>query len=656
MNIIKIFFFLISFYIMLTACETGVPEKVIHNTIVPQNTLLNKSLLRHIDRLQVEELQRFDIVSRLPFCRNSRFQSCITPAQTQDADIDIDRSLFVHDVATLTGANFSLNRTLGQMASQVVTTAPGTTALSIFKQFWDTQNASPGVTGTANPHCDDDSGRVNGYPYSCRSEGNEAVGTDAQVQTKMDLYTPVALINRLDLAHQGWRNCGEYRIIYGKQTTTAGRNFIIFEAVLPNPKPGCRSGCIKVAEFWKSLSAIASASERAIKLSEFFYDGLPGYRPVVHVDHYSTRGAGSTYGSSGSGQIRTNQFITRNWALREFKTVLDCGSTPCKFQIVPTMVKVNPHKELWRAGLTGEYAARANSFQSNVLGQIPSLARNSLMDISYSVALDHNAAQSISDGPSHEDYLGEYNAGTGAFKTNFRLNSEAQFDAIGVMLSDEKIIRRALTQTCAGCHEPRTFGLTNPDSIGAVITPTSGITDRWPSSLVPGFVHISESPSSGVFFLSPALTDHFLPARKQFFLAQLNRTRCSCNFCFPFTERILLDKIQFIQEEIDRQFAMRIEELITKMRVTKSNHTRMDLQKHLDKLMLERDIQFENKLKANRIKSPVISLKPQALNLTASKQAKGNLKMEQRLRQKEIMAILKKEPPRRTVTGSFRVH
>src|SRR5439155_17228771 len=115
--------------------------------------------------------------------------------------------------------------------------------------------------------------------------------------------------NRLDLAHQGWRNCGEHRIIYGKRGSGISKNLIIFEAVLPNPRPGCREGCVPVAEFWKSLSAIDDPVARAQQLELFYYTGLSVFRPVVHVDHYSSKGVTGAYGSSGSGQIRTNQFL-----------------------------------------------------------------------------------------------------------------------------------------------------------------------------------------------------------------------------------------------------------------------------------------------------------------------------------------------------------
>ncbi|MEO8631095.1 MAG: hypothetical protein ABI612_23800, partial [Betaproteobacteria bacterium] len=392
-----------------------------------------------------DELRRIGIVNRLPFFPIPRPFPCPVPPPTTDADIDPHRSLFVHDRATLDGADFTLGRTLGQIASQVVPVVPGTTPVSIFKQLWDTQNAAPGTTSGA--HCTDNAGTVNGFPIQCpRAEGQQSAGTPTQVQIALDSYKVLALVNRLDLAHEGWRNCGEYRIIYGKPEPGFQRNLIIFEAVLPNPRPGCREGCVRVAQFWKSLSAIADPSARAAKLEQFFYSGLPGFRPVVHVDHYSSKGVTGAYGASGSGQIRTNQFLGFPWVLKEFKTVIDCGTTPCNFSITPIMVKVNPFGELWNedvANAAGPRQLLAQNFQASVIANVSTLADAALMKIGYSVALDHDAGESVSLPPALIDqYLQQFNAATGATNT-FRTAIAAGAGAHG--LTADQIVNRALT-------------------------------------------------------------------------------------------------------------------------------------------------------------------------------------------------------------------
>src|SRR5262249_53783931 len=148
---------------------------------------------------------------------------------------------------------------------------------AVFTDLWDTQN--PKVPPIASPgplHCDDAAspvpgpglGGLNGYPVHCRpADGAQA----ASAATEIDKYRPIALVKRLDLAHEGWRNCGEHRIVYGRtDSSTLHRDFIIFEAVLPNPKPGCRSACKPVMEFWAGLSSV-TAAQRRDKLAAFYY-------------------------------------------------------------------------------------------------------------------------------------------------------------------------------------------------------------------------------------------------------------------------------------------------------------------------------------------------------------------------------------------------
>jgi hypothetical protein len=95
---------------------------------------------------------------------------------------------------------------------------------------------------------------------------------------------------------------------------------LIFEAVLPNPTPDLGlEGCRPVAEFWANLSTIDDPNVRATALADFYFTGLPGFPPVVTIEHYVT------------GQIRTNMFIEPLWQLREFKLVHRCSNPkrPC---------------------------------------------------------------------------------------------------------------------------------------------------------------------------------------------------------------------------------------------------------------------------------------------------------------------------------------
>ena len=639
-----------------------------------------------LDRL---ELKRFEALNQLEFTPRPfppgippRFPMfCWRPTATPPSAIDPHRSLFVHDRATLDAASptfiadFSLNRTLTQIASQVSAIVPGTTAVSIFRQFWDTQNAAPGLT--SGPHCSDNGSTINGFPITCpRNEGQEASGTDVDIQNRIADYKVLALVNRLDLAHKGWRNCGEHRIVYGKRGSAPSKNMIIFEAVLPNPRPGCREGCVPVAEFWKSLSTINDAVMRAQKLDTFYYSGLPGFRPVVHVNHYSANGVTSSYGSSGSGQIRTNQFLQtpasfQPWLLKEFKTVIDCGALPCTFAIVPIMVKVNPHGPLWNEDNTDP---RAVDFRADTLAQTPMLASTSLMGIGYGVDLTNDAGQSMSlPGTGFvDDYSGQMNSATAA---TFRAAL-----ATGSLTADQ-MASRGLTQSCAGCHMPRTFRLDQPGSIGTVTTPIgspSPTVDSWPNVVTAGFVHVDVMPASvrpelaanpaafGAGLgqeISPALLDFFLPERKNFLIGQLNSSRCICINRFQFLDASKRHRAIEIRSTVERQFEPRFEALerrIVELEAIPAGERDLStLSEERAELLLERDKALTAELERNGIKLPdaeLLDLKPQAMRLKAASAATGDARHQWALRVEEVNQTLRQEPARRTVTGSFRVH
>jgi len=629
--------------------------------------------------LDQNERRRLEIVSSLTFTPrpflpgpsgSKKPKICLAPPFTPAAVIDPHRSLLVHDSGTLSGADFSLNRTLTQIASQVVP-VPGTTATTIFRQLWDTQNAASTGT-TPGPHCDDAGGTVNGFPINCpRNEGSEAFGTTAVIAAKIIQYQPLALVNRLDLAHQGWRNCGEYRIIYGRNDPAGGRNFIIFEAVLPNPKPGCREGCLQVAEFWKSLSTINNAVTRAKELEKFFYAGLQPYRPVVHVDHYSALGVSTGYGSSGTGQIRTNQFMQTGgpapWLLKEFKTVIACGTGPCTFHIVPIMVKVNPYGPLWNED---DPHPLGPAFRANTAApvQLARLSSSELMKIGYEVDLDHDAGQSMSlPGVGFvDDYLGQMNSATA---TGFR----ALLGAGPAALTADQIANRALAQSCVGCHAPVAFGIILAGSIGTVTTPAGVVPatiDSWPDAVWGGFVHVdSNSPSvrpelsgnSAVFgagfgqVISPALLDFFLPDRKNFLVAQLNAPRCACvPIHFDFFPYRIRNEALAILAATDHQFAAKLDAIDQRALESAAmpEEKRVEpgqLLREREEVLAQRDEALAEQFRKAGIAMPDaehLDLRPQTMKLRA-----GAASLT-----REVNQLLKKEPPRRTVTGVFRAH
>lgn len=532
--------------------------------------------LAAFDRARVEEL------AALAFEPEVRSKLCILPKRKVEVgEIDVDRALFVHDRATLDALGpdgFSLMRTLKQIAGDAVAAgATGATPEALFRDLWDTQNKEAEAATPEGAHCDDDGTTLNGFPNACRAaEGQQAKG---QLAAEIASYRAVGLVNRLDLAAEGWKNCGEHRIIYGREAGPFPRSFIIFEAVLPNPRPGCQSGCRAVAEHWQALSKVSDPKERAQRLETFFYKGLPGFRPVVHVDHYAARGTSSRYGSSGSGQIRTNQFLQSPWMLKEFKLALDCTSKPCKLDPVPIPVKVNPDGNLWTESLVG----LARDFQQKVvLEQVDRLAIDDLNLFSYQVPVAFDAARSDSQSRLIQDHYFEAYSATAGQPGGFREQLRDKAGATSPRLTDAQLVNRAMALSCAGCHQPNFFGLNAANSVAAG--------KSWPNSA--GFVHVrAEAQPDGVHALSPALTQLFLPFRAQNLASFLNEKSCACRFRGPGKPP---------------------------------------------------------RLAPDRKAQPLVLDEVRAAGSDEGKRAAA--------RRKAVQKLVAEEPPRRTVTGSFRTH
>ncbi|MFW2371931.1 MAG: hypothetical protein ACN4GM_02335, partial [Gammaproteobacteria bacterium] len=550
---------------------------------------------------------------------------CTTPFPISSSQIDPHRSLMVHDSATLSEptVDFSLERTLGMLATQVATDVPGTTAGSIFKQMWDTQNDTGTAQIAGGIHCDDNAGTINGFPVNnCpRSEGNEAATTD--LTAKMAEYKPSALVNRLDLSHKGWKNCGEHRIIYSKDGAGITKNLVIFEAVLPNPFPGCRSGCRDVVEFWSNLSNDSDPVSRSGKLENFFYNGLPGFSPVVNVNHYSSSATASFYAASESGQIRTNQFLQQPWLLKEFKTQTTCVGSSCDFDIVPISVKANPYGELWNKDIANSGSGTipgldllATNFQADTLAQVTDalLGNPDINAFSYAVDADKNAADSNAQGNNQEDNyrLELINQST---DNSFENAINTAGGALTTSLTKQQIANRATALSCAGCHQPGAFGLSSTNAIGPG--------QSWPASL--SFVHVDVNPNvnlSGTpgfdvtkfngnpngFDISDALLNTFLPARENNLVTEYNKDICNCepnlinvfqpDFGFIFKQQLVfIDAVKNLTNpeihEIAKKELLMEEERFNRIKkpgmdeIQKSLHFRKEILTWVDRDMLE---------------------------------------------------------------------
>jgi hypothetical protein len=401
--------------------------------------------------------------------------------------LDIHRSLIVHDVATLDAADFSFASVLEQLSNQINAENPAATtdAVELFARFWDTQNPAPGFV-TGGPKCES---LLNGFPNDCRTNQE---GVQAQFpQSFMTNYRPIALVNRFDLRDTvNFNDCGEYRIIFALTNSFSGRNFIIFESQLPNPAPGNANGCVPIVNLWKDLSTEQNTSARASKLRDFYFNGIPSQnvKSVIDINNYA----------AGTGQIRTNQFMSGGpWLLKEFKISIENGLGFIK----PVSVKANPFGPLFTDFNNDN---RAVDFRNQFLTNLNSILVGDLSTFSLTVQEDsHNNGRSHASGfeTFENDFRTHVATGNGAFRGAI----ETRIAELDSNLTADQVLNRATAMTCGGCHSPGAFGLTSFNSVG------NG--QSWPDTL--GFTHLNEFAFDGVFSISPALENVFLPSRKR---------------------------------------------------------------------------------------------------------------------------------------------
>ena len=409
----------------------------------------------------------------IPSKRLPRGLFCPPPAGTRPDPTLVNTDPFVL-------SRFPLRRVFDQL---VTLSAAGLPApIDLYQQMWDTLGVKALAKFPAAPHCDDVAPpSTNGFPIECPRPESVLKNSAPKV------FEPVALFNRFDLAPPDGSHCGEYRIVYA-MTGAPGRNFVIFEGILPNPKPACGlEACRPVVDFWEKMSTFnpAVAADQlslADELDTFYFKGLPGFEPVVHPDHYGNGGGGG-YGAKGCGQIRVNMFAGAQWQLREYVLTSRCRTGVCPLVLRPVTVKGNPFAELFDPASA---LSRAPAFQAAFPGTVPLLSVGSLNQISMDIKDVFNAGQSNAQN-IFERYEVQLSA-PNAFATAI---AAASTDPT---LTATNLATRATTQSCAGCHE-----LSNGAALGGGLT--------WPNSL--GFVHVNENSE-----LSPALWCEFLPARK----------------------------------------------------------------------------------------------------------------------------------------------
>ncbi|WP_185233931.1 LamG domain-containing protein [Teredinibacter franksiae] len=399
--------------------------------------------------------------------------------------LTLNRSLMLHDSSLdISMAQFDLKSVMDRLASTVrARTADKTvTGTSLFAGMWRTVLNPNGQT-VPWQDCTDP---FHGATIECRpNEGAQALNAS----TAMARYKPLALVNRFDLRDQvDFEDCGEARIVYGfNRLTGRDRNFIIFEALIDNPKPGNPAGCIPVANLWANISKINSATGRVMTLKNFYFNGLSneGIAPIIDFRNFL----------SGTGQIRTNMFMSgsgQDWLLKEFKIEFPFN----RAHINPVSVKSNPIAQKFAVspGATSPWW-----YMSNL---------DTLLTDTDSFFLKVGA-DSWNNGQSHASGATNENNFTTNTNSGFKSTMQGQLAKLNSPLTVDQVLNRTEAMTCGGCHMPSVFGLTAANSIGKG--------KSWPSAT---FVHVDENRR-----LSPALTGTFLPARKadlEYFLNQVD--------------------------------------------------------------------------------------------------------------------------------------
>lgn len=415
------------------------------------------------------------------------------------------RSLAVSEEAIVD--HFLLEDVLSQLLEQASDTTQ--TPHDLF-QAWMGQNddCEEVVDGSVTPYS------FNGFPFTCRpseipQEQSPFAGSGA--------YQATALFNRFDLTPVDGANCGEYRIVFKRNSVDAGtRKNIIFEAQLTNPQPELgREGCRPVAEFWAALSLEDDINARATLLHDFYFQGLSGFDPVIAVTNYA--------GRQSSGQIRSNSFLGGTpWSLREFSLKTDCSDS-CFLSFERETIAESPFPEL-----AGALASdpRAQDFQDWFIDSLTPSA--GILSENENTLVLVTPEQFLGGEGVMEEFIGAPSPApvklADEMSPGFEQRLEDKLLNLGSQLSAQQVMNRANAASCVGCHR----SASSSDLGGGL---------NFPSSL--GFRHVGERAISGqsadgsAYEFSPALLQEFIPYRQtllETFLAESAGSELSVTF------------------------------------------------------------------------------------------------------------------------------
>lgn len=403
--------------------------------------------------------------------------------------LSLERSFAITDPAILDG--FSFERVMNTLVE-----GTNVTALALYQQWWDTQNAKPGrVAGNANaPHCDDFlvDGRpaFNGFPRRCPTPEGALAVTNPFTPPE---WFPIGVMNRFDLTPPDGANCGQYRMLFARRGAQRDdRLHLIFEAVLPNPNPSAGlAACRPVAEFWASLTSIDAPSTRRAELERFFFQGLPGFAPVVQRANFSLASGG------GIRSLQHDVASRINPRFYQFRLETVNGAP----QMQPDVLENMPIARLFDADNTSSIAVR---FREEFLRQLPGLALRDVNLYFMNIPREYLMAESDPvDGELAFIFSVPFNNRTSA-AGQFRDRVDAELRRLGSTVTSREIVVRAETQSCVGCHF-----VSGPVGEGVVFPRSAS-----------GHEHVTEEfqiqgENGPRFAISPAMQDVFIPHRMQ---------------------------------------------------------------------------------------------------------------------------------------------
>jgi len=346
--------------------------------------------------------------------------------------------LVVTDQAILDGFSFErvMNAIVGRSGTR-------TTAIRLYQQLFDTQNAKPGLVAPDAAHCDDyivdGKPGFNGFPRRCPTDEGALATTNPFAASD---HIPLALITRFDLAPADGSNCGQYRIIFAKKSESAFRRLhFIFEAVLPNPTPSEGIvGCRAVAQFWADLSSVNSISERRARLDAFFFTGIDGFQPVFHPDHYSAASGGGIRTMHNSNAPLGNRFYQFRLAKRGDQLIAE-----------PDVLENMPLGRFFDASDDSQTGRR---FREAFVANVRNLAIQDENLFFMNIPREFVLAES-NPGESAVDVV----FGIPLIRSQFTLEGlafsrliSAELRSAGTRLSPTDVVKRANQLSCTGCH------------------------------------------------------------------------------------------------------------------------------------------------------------------------------------------------------------